>query len=169
MVFRRTAHAAYDTAYHLVWLPKYRKHILEGALAQRVEQMCKEIAEADDITIDEMEVTADYVHIFCSFPPRYSIAQVVTCISRDWVVRFDNCFYQLKPRSRYGPAAGKVQVRRYLNGELHFSYRGQEVAFSELAARPAKEKKQSAMSEAKKKYIPSANHPWRKSWRGSES
>src|SRR2546429_9994045 len=78
MVFRRTAHAAYDTAYHLVWSPKYRKHILHGALAARVEQMFSEIATAYDITIDEMEVSPDHVHIFCSFPPRYSIAQVVT-------------------------------------------------------------------------------------------
>ncbi len=78
MVFRRTAHAAYDTAYHLVWSPKYRKEILKGALAERVEQMFREIAEVYDITIDEMEVSPDHVHLFCSFPPRYSIAQVVT-------------------------------------------------------------------------------------------
>ncbi|HVG28642.1 MAG TPA: IS200/IS605 family transposase [Pyrinomonadaceae bacterium] len=78
MVFRRTAHAAYDTAYHLVWSPKYREHILVGALRTRVGQMLKEIAEVYDITIDEMEVSPDHVHLFCSFPPRYSIARVVT-------------------------------------------------------------------------------------------
>jgi putative transposase len=78
MVFRRSAHAAYDTAYHLVWSPKYRKVILEGALQTRAEQMFREIAEAYEITIDEMEVSPDHVHIFCSFPPRHSIAQVVT-------------------------------------------------------------------------------------------
>ena len=77
MALRRTAHAAYDTAYHLVWSPKYRKHILQGALALRVEQMFKEIADSYDITIDEMEISPDHVHLFCSFPPRYSIAQVV--------------------------------------------------------------------------------------------
>ncbi len=52
--------------------------ILTGALAERVEQMFREIAEVYDITIDEMEVSPDHVHLFCSFPPRYSIAQVVT-------------------------------------------------------------------------------------------
>ena len=78
VVFRRTAHAAYDTAYHLVWSPKYRKQILQGAIAERVREMFTEIAEQYDITIDEMEVSLDHVHIFCSFPPRYSIAQVVT-------------------------------------------------------------------------------------------
>ena len=30
------------------------------------------------MTIEEREVRPDPVHLFCSFPPRYSIAQVVT-------------------------------------------------------------------------------------------
>ena len=78
VVLRRTSHAAYDTAYHLVWSPKYRKKILQGAIAERVREMFTEIAEQYEITIEEMEVSLDHVHIFCSFPPRYSIAQVVT-------------------------------------------------------------------------------------------
>ncbi len=77
MVIRHSAHATYDTAYHLVWSPKYRKRILKGALAERVTEMLREIAQSYDIAIDEMEVSEDHVHIFCSFPPRYSIAQVI--------------------------------------------------------------------------------------------
>ena len=46
-------------------------------LARRVEQLFREIGEAHDITIEELEVSVDHVHIFCSFPPRYAIAQVV--------------------------------------------------------------------------------------------
>ena len=77
MVIRHSAHATYDTAYHLVWSPTYRKRILKGALAERVTAMFGEIAQSYDIAIDEMEVSEDHVHIFCSFPPRYSIAQVI--------------------------------------------------------------------------------------------
>ena len=77
MVWRRAAHAAYDTAYHLVWSPKYRKKLLTGELAKRVEELFGEIGEAYDITIEEMEVSVDHVHIFCSFPPRYAISEVV--------------------------------------------------------------------------------------------
>ena len=77
MVWRRAAHSAYDTAYHLVWSPKYRKGLLTGELAKRVEELFREISEAHDITIDELEVSVDHVHIFCSFPPRYAISQVV--------------------------------------------------------------------------------------------
>ncbi len=78
MVWRGAAHAAYDRAYHLVWSPKYRKKLLTGELAKRVEELFREIGEAYDITIEEMEVSEDHVHIFCSFPPRYAISDVVS-------------------------------------------------------------------------------------------
>ncbi len=77
-MIRRTAHAVYDTSSHLVWTPKYRKRILAGGLGGRVDEMFRAMGPQYDITIDEMEVSPDHVHIFCSFPPRYSIAQIIT-------------------------------------------------------------------------------------------
>lgn len=77
MVLRRTRHAVYDTGYHLVWTPKYRKWILRGDIQERVEELFEEIAANHDIDIDTMEVAAEHVHLFVSFPPRYSIAWVV--------------------------------------------------------------------------------------------
>ena len=68
----------YDTQNHLVWAPKYRRKILAGAVGQRMRELLGEIAQAYDITIEELEVSVDHVDIFCSFPPRLSIAQVVT-------------------------------------------------------------------------------------------
>jgi len=50
---------------------------LTEELAKRVEELFREIGEAYDITIEEIEVSVDHVHIFCSFPPRYAISQVV--------------------------------------------------------------------------------------------
>ena len=78
MVLRRTPHAVYDTLYHWVWSPKYRRDVLQGAVQRRVQELFVDSAEQYDMTIEEMEVSPDHVHIFCSFPPRYSIAQVVT-------------------------------------------------------------------------------------------
>ncbi len=78
MALKRTSHAVYDTQYHLVWAPKYRKKILTGVVGQRMKEVLHEIAQAYDIAIEEMEVSPDHVHRFCSFPPRLSIAQVVT-------------------------------------------------------------------------------------------
>ncbi len=61
-----------------VWSPKYRKDILQAEIQQRVKELFEEIAQHYDIVIEAMEVSCDHVHILCSFPPRYSIAQVVT-------------------------------------------------------------------------------------------
>jgi len=77
MALRRTSHAVYDTGYHLVWAPKYRKWILRGDIQERVKELFEEIAVNYDIEIDTMEVAADHVHLFISFLPRYSIAWVV--------------------------------------------------------------------------------------------
>lgn len=78
MALRRASHAVYDTQYHLVWAPKYRKKILVGVVGERVREMLLEIGESYDIVIEELEVSPDHVHIFCSFPPRLSISQVIT-------------------------------------------------------------------------------------------
>ena len=77
MTIKRASHAVYDTRYHLVWAPKYRKWILRGNLREFVETIFQEIAVANDFDIEAMEIAEEHVHIFLGFPPRYSIAQVV--------------------------------------------------------------------------------------------
>ena len=77
MGLRRTSHAVYDSQYHLVWAPKYRKWILRGDLREYVGKLFHRIAEDFGFDIQEMEVAEDHVHIFLSFPPRYSISKVV--------------------------------------------------------------------------------------------
>jgi len=77
MANRRTSHAVYDTRYHFVWAPKYRKWILRGDIREFVEKCFKEVAENNDFEIEAMEIAEDHVHIFLGFPPRYSISQVV--------------------------------------------------------------------------------------------
>ena len=61
-----------------MWAPKYRRDVLRGDVQHRVKELFADIAIQYDIMIDDMEVSPDHVHIFCSFPPRYSIAQIVT-------------------------------------------------------------------------------------------
>ena len=51
MVLRRTPHAVYDTLYHLVWSPKYRRDVLQSEVQQRVQELFGDIAEQYDITI----------------------------------------------------------------------------------------------------------------------
>ena len=77
MPVKRTSHAVYDTKYHLVWAPKYRKWIAREDIRRRIEQLFRQIAEDFGFELDELEVAKDHVHIFLNFPPRYAIAKVV--------------------------------------------------------------------------------------------
>jgi hypothetical protein len=59
MPTRRTSHTVYDTKYHLVWAPKYRKWVLRGDIRERVEELFREIGDRHDIEIDTSEVAGD--------------------------------------------------------------------------------------------------------------
>ena len=77
MGIRRTKHAVYDLKYHLVWVPKYRKHILGGEVSGYLKEVFKRISEEYRFEIDTMEVVEDHVHVFLEAPPKYSPAKLV--------------------------------------------------------------------------------------------
>ncbi|MCP4403559.1 MAG: IS200/IS605 family transposase [bacterium] len=78
MTLKRTSHSVYDTTYHLVWCPKYRKNIFrEEWLRERAEQLFVEVAEEFEIEIIEMEVSPDHIHLMVSFGPKRGIGEVV--------------------------------------------------------------------------------------------
>jgi putative transposase len=77
---RRTRHAVYDLKYHFVWVPKYRKLLLTGAIGKRLKEIFQEVAERYEFEIDTMEVMEDHVHLFLVVPPRYAPSEVVNIL-----------------------------------------------------------------------------------------
>jgi len=77
MVIKRLSHAVYDTRYHLVWAPKYRKWILRDKVRDSVKELFKEMLASRDRAIEEMEIAEDHVHILASIPPKYSVGELV--------------------------------------------------------------------------------------------
>ena len=77
MGIRRSKHAVYELKYHLVWVPKYRAHILGGEVSRYLKEVFEQIAEEYEFHIDTMEVMEDRVHIFIEALPAYSPAEVV--------------------------------------------------------------------------------------------
>ena len=74
---KRIPHAVYDLKYHFVWIPKYRRLVLQGAVAETLKEIFQGIAERYDMEIDTMEVMPDHVHLFLGAPPRYSPSRLV--------------------------------------------------------------------------------------------
>ena len=74
---KRTSHAVYDLKYHFVWIPKYRKKVLNENIAMRVEEIFREIAEIYEFEIETMAIVEDHVHVFLNAPPKYAPGQIV--------------------------------------------------------------------------------------------
>lgn len=123
------------------------------------EQLNQKFAVAPRSTVDYHRSVKGYdlASIFCLEEER--------TISADWVVRFENQFYQLQPPRKALAGKGRVRVQRYLNGELHFRYGQQELRYTLLPERPqplSKAKKPKQSGNGVRPYVPPRNHVWRK-------
>ncbi len=70
-------HCAYDTHYHIVFPVKYRKALLRPEVEERIKQLSKEIEERYEITMEQIGMDQDHIHLLCSFHPKYSVGTVV--------------------------------------------------------------------------------------------
>jgi putative transposase len=77
MVLKRASYFVYNTRSYLVWTPKYRKWVLIGAIRHRVKALFQEIAGHHGFGVRNWRWTKEHVHLFVSFPSKYSIGQVV--------------------------------------------------------------------------------------------
>jgi len=84
-------------------------------------------------------------------------------VDNDWTVRWKNRIFQIKKENRVLPPARKrVTVQEWLDGSVHLVYKGEKVAYVEIAEKPAREKKPADASDMITYYKPPADHPWRR-------
>jgi len=86
-------------------------------------------------------------------------------VGNDWVVRYKNRFFQIEYQSNLPQARRKVMVQEHLDGTIHLVYRDREVLFieiNELPRKPSIPRQNQQIPGLRKKYIPPANHPWRR-------
>lgn len=72
MEYKSTRHTKYLCNYHFVWIPKYRRDLLVGEVAEYTKEVLKSIAEELGCETITLEVMPDHVHLFVNCPPRYS-------------------------------------------------------------------------------------------------
>jgi len=78
MRFRKSTHAIYNTQYHIVWTPRYRRKLLVKGVKEYLEKLLSNMDGLDeDIEVRKVNVLEDHVHIVIVIPPRVSIANVI--------------------------------------------------------------------------------------------
>ena len=72
MEYKSTRHAKYLCNYHFVWIPKYRRKVLTGEIAEYTKEVLRTIAEELGCEVLALEVMPDHIHLFVNCPPRYA-------------------------------------------------------------------------------------------------
>ena len=72
MEYKSTRHVKYLCNYHFVWIPKYRRKVLTGEIAEYTKEVLRTIAEELDCEVLALEVMPDHIHLFVNCPPRYA-------------------------------------------------------------------------------------------------
>jgi len=63
--------------YHLVWIPKYRKRILKGKVAERIKELLYECADLQRWKIEELSIQPDHIHMLIQMRPEVSVSRMV--------------------------------------------------------------------------------------------
>ena len=71
------AHTLHRLMYHIVWIPKYRKRILVGRLAERLKELFYECAEINGWKIHELNIQENHVHMILQITTSISPAKAV--------------------------------------------------------------------------------------------
>jgi putative transposase len=62
---------------HIVWVTKYRYHVLKGDIQVRCRELLMQICDAEDVRILSGVVSRDHIHMHLEYPPKKSISELV--------------------------------------------------------------------------------------------
>jgi hypothetical protein len=82
-------------------------------------------------------------------------------LRNDFTVAHNKKLYQIEDTIK----ASKVMVQERVDGSMIMTYKGRSLRFKEITERPVREKTQVLVKRIRKPRIPSADHPWRRSFK----
>ena len=128
--FKRLAHAVWQCKYHIVWCPKYRFRILKGEVGKSIRDIIRQLCEWKEVEILEGNVQEEHIHLVLSFPPKYSVSEVVGFVKGKSAIKIFDRHTELKKRywGRHFWAKGycvstvgldEEQIRKYVRWQLN--------------------------------------------------
>lgn len=123
---KRSNHAVYQVCYHFVWIPKRRKKVLVNTVANRLSEICNEVAQEHGWTILRLAIQPDHVHLFVEATPKEAPHEIVRAFKgRSSRILRDEFPHLLKlpslwTHSYFCRTAGNVSaavIERYIEGQ----------------------------------------------------
>lgn len=75
--FNRLSHSIWLCKYHIIFCPKYRYKILTGTVEVSLRNILYSLASQKKLTIEEINILPDHVHMIISIPPKYAISDTM--------------------------------------------------------------------------------------------
>ena len=73
-----SGHSVYRTEYHIVWIPKYRRRILNPGIQGYISKLFPKVLRGTSgCEIVEQNVQVDHVHLIMVIPPKYAVSDVI--------------------------------------------------------------------------------------------
>ena len=78
MEYTNTAHSLYYLQYHVIWVSKYRRRILNPGLCGYLRKVLPKLLRSiPGVEIKTIGFDRDHLHMVMSIPPKYSISSVM--------------------------------------------------------------------------------------------
>jgi len=78
MEARISGHGVYRAEYHIVWIPKYRRRILNPGVRGYLSKLFpKTLRRMPGCEIMEQNIQDDHIHLLMVIPPKYAVSDVV--------------------------------------------------------------------------------------------
>ena len=78
MEIRLSGHSAYRTEYHIVWIPKYRRRILNPGVSVYLGKLFPKLMKSlPGCEIIQKNIMVDHIHMVMVIPPRYAVSDVI--------------------------------------------------------------------------------------------
>ncbi len=74
---RYGSHTVSRLTAHLVWVTKYRYHVLKGDIQKRCRELLIQICDSEDVKILSGVVSKDHVHMHIEYAPKKSVSEIV--------------------------------------------------------------------------------------------
>ena len=71
------AHTVWNCKYHIVFAPKYRRHVFFGEKRIEIGKILRKLCEFKQVHIIEAEVCPDHIHMLVEIPPKMSVSGFV--------------------------------------------------------------------------------------------
>ena len=89
----KSVHSVYQLQYHVVWVCKYRRRILNPAVCSYIRKMMPKLLRSmPGVTVETIGFDRDHLHMVMIIPPKYSISSVMSQLKSQSASYLRKCF-----------------------------------------------------------------------------